>query len=130
MPRVFRECDYIVNLLPQTPSTASSLTREVLEAGRTRSPVFINCGRGSVVTPEVLLAALDDGLLSHAVLDVFVKEPLPEDSPLWQHAKVTVTPHIAALTTAPDIAALFADSLGLYLQGKPPQHIVDWDAGY
>ena len=129
---VFETCDYVVNLLPHTKETTGILTEAVLASGRVKGnvPVFVNCGRGTVVEEAVLVRALDAGDIKHAVLDVFPVEPLPQESPLWTHKSVTVTPHIAALTTAPDLAALFEKNLTHYLKGEQVEHLVDWEAGY
>ena len=139
--RVFAECDYVVNLLPQTAATVGYFTPELLgaAAGRSSPPVFINVGRGTAIEEATVVAALDGGLLAHAVLDVHAVEPLPEASPLWRHPAVTVTPHIAALTTPRDIAELFVDNLERYVlcRAEGPacvreklQYVVDMDAGY
>ncbi|KAJ9440408.1 Glyoxylate/hydroxypyruvate reductase A [Diplonema papillatum] len=78
----------------------------------------------------LLSRLLDAGLLSRVVLDVFPEEPLPQGSPLWRHPLVTVTPHVAALTTASDIATLFAVNLERYVEQKPVHHVVDWSVVY
>jgi phosphoglycerate dehydrogenase-like enzyme len=59
--------------------------------------LFINVGRGDVMKTQDLVAALDIGLFSNAVLDVTEKEPLPEDSELWGHARCKITPHVSAV---------------------------------
>eukprot|EP00754_Rhynchopus_humris_P043305 Rhum_TRINITY_DN3132_c0_g1::Rhum_TRINITY_DN3132_c0_g1_i1::g.9739::m.9739 len=139
--RVFAECDYVVNLLPQTAATTGYFTPELLgaAAGRSSPPVFINVGRGTAIDEATVVAALDGGLLAHAVLDVHAVEPLPAASPLWQHPAVTVTPHIAALTTPRDIAELFVANLERYVACRAEgaacvrdklQYVVDMDAGY
>ena len=122
--------DYILNLLPETDKTVGFLTADNLNEFCTKKPVFINCGRGGVITESDIIKSLDDGVLSYAVLDVFVTEPLPKTSPLWTHPSVTITPHIAALTTADDVTQLFISNLQKYLKGEPLQCIVDRDVGY
>jgi glyoxylate/hydroxypyruvate reductase A len=87
-------CDYVVCVLPETRET-----RDIIDTGTLalmkRGTCFINVGRGRLVVETDLLAALDSGQLSAAVLDVFRTEPLPPDSPLWSHPKVVATPHEA-----------------------------------
>jgi phosphoglycerate dehydrogenase-like enzyme len=61
---------------------------------------------------------------------VFDSEPLRKDSPLWENPKVTITPHIAALTTPEMILSVFAENLELYEQGKELKYQVDWEKGY
>lgn len=84
--------DYVVCVLPLTRRTEGILDAGTIAAMK-RGAVFVNIGRGRLVAEPDLLAALDSGHLSAAVLDVFHAEPLPPDSPFWDHPKVTVTPH-------------------------------------
>ena len=74
-----------------------------------------------------LVEALRSGTVSSAYLDVFVTEPLPDDSPLWDMPNVLVSPHTAAFSLAEDrrIAELFADNLPRYLDGAPLRNVVD-----
>lgn len=81
------ECDYICNVLPQTPETDDILSHDVL-SNCTKKPVFMNIGRGNAISEEAILKALDRGWISHAILDVFREEPLPKESPLWSSPKV------------------------------------------
>ena len=135
----FREflegCDYVVNLLPSTPET-----RGLLSAARLRrckdGAVLINVGRGDVFGSKdgekEIMEALDaPGGLRHAVLDVFApEEPLPKDSFLWRHPKVTITPHNAARSFPEDVARVFAANLERFRDEKPLQHALDWNRGY
>jgi glyoxylate/hydroxypyruvate reductase len=75
---------------------------------------LINFGRGAVINTPDLLAALDSGKLSHAVLDVFDVEPLPTNSPLWAHEKITVLPHISAPTNRQSAAKVVAENMARY----------------
>ena len=77
-----------------------------------------------------LLAALDAGRLSHAVLDVFATEPLPAEHPFWRHPRVTVLPHVAALTDLRSAAEVVADNLARLQAGRPLLHLVDRQRGY
>lgn len=121
--------DIAVCLLPLTEET-----RGLLEAGRisTMKPgaALINFGRGPIVATDALLAALDAGHLSHAVLDVFEVEPLPAESPLWRHPGVTVLPHISGPTTPASAAGIVAANVRAYrATGRIPQ-AVDVARGY
>src|SRR5262249_38241971 len=87
-------------LAPAVPSTRGIIDldpiRKLNARGAPGGAYLINAGRGSLQVDADILAALDEGALSGATLDVFASEPLPQASPLWNHAKVTVTPHNAA----------------------------------
>jgi len=77
-----------------------------------------------------ILACLDDGTLKAATLDVFEVEPLPQDSPLWAHPGVTVSPHDAA-TSEPDATARYiADQIRRHEAGEPFENVVDRARGY
>ncbi len=97
--------DIVVNLLPDTSATVGLLGARAFASMPERASL-INFGRGPTVDDDALLAALD-GHLDHAVLDVFVTEPLPADHPYWTHPSVTVLPHISG-PTSPDTAAIIA----------------------
>ena len=128
-------CDYVVNLLPSTPETRGLLTASRLGACKDGA-ALINVGRGDVFGEErgedEIMAALDaPGGLRHAVLDVHAPvEPLPADSFLWRHPKVTVTPHNAARSFPRDVAKAFAANLTKFRDGQKLDHLVDWNRGY
>jgi len=121
--------DIIVNVLPSTKETRGLLDGDVLKSCG-ENKLFINVGRGDVVSEEALLKALDQGWLSRAVLDVFIKEPLPAESPLWRHPSVLITPHIATISYPDDVAELFVENLALYLKGTPMRFVADLGKGY
>ncbi|RLN56337.1 hypothetical protein BBJ28_00001535 [Nothophytophthora sp. Chile5] len=127
---VLSVADFLVNVLPSTPATRGLLNPTSLQNCREKQPVFINVGRGDVVAETELLAALDDGLLSKAVLDVFEKEPLPRESPLWTHPSVLLTPHVSALSLPDEVADVFLKNLNLRLAEQPMLYPVDWSNGY
>ena len=94
--------------------------------------VLINVARGAVVDEPALIAALRDGTLAGAGLDVFEREPLPPESPLWEMENVVVTPHFSAGSERyTDRAAdIVCDNLRRYLTGEPLLNVVDVDRGY
>lgn len=118
--------DAVVNTLPGTPYTEGLFSREVFSAMKPGT-VFVNVGRGTVVDEEALLEALDNGQVSYACLDVFAVEPLPQESPLWNHPRVMVSPHTSALSAAENrlIAERFASNLRTFLDGGDLPHLVD-----
>lgn len=121
--------DIVVLLLPDTDAT-----RGLMDAARlarlAHGAVLVNPGRGTLVDDEALLAALDDGRLSHATLDVFRTEPLPAEHPFWAHPRVTVTPHIASETRPASAARAIARSIRRAEAGEPLAGLVDRDSGY
>ena len=89
--------DVIVNALPLTPETKGVFDRKIFDAAK-RGALFINVGRGGTVVTADLVAALEDGRIGGAGLDVTDPEPLPPDHPLWKAPNVLITPHVAAGT--------------------------------
>ncbi|KAL3661019.1 hypothetical protein V7S43_014035 [Phytophthora oleae] len=130
LSEVLEQSDYVVNVLPSTAATRYLLTENTLEVCRKKQPVFINVGRGDVISETTIVNALEKGLLSKAVLDVFEKEPLPKESPLWSHPNVIVTPHIAGTVFPEDVADVFVKNLNRRLEGKSVLYQMDWSTGY
>ncbi|KAJ56375.1 hydroxyacid dehydrogenase [Actibacterium mucosum KCTC 23349] len=126
---VLERSEIVVTLLPATPETQSLLNAQRL-AQMPRGAVIINPGRGTLIDDDALLAALDNGQIGHATLDVFRTEPLPADHPYWDHPKVTVTPHIAADTRAGTASEVIAENIRRSEAGEPLLHLVDKTRGY
>ncbi|PZR91646.1 MAG: glyoxylate/hydroxypyruvate reductase A [Stutzerimonas stutzeri] len=126
--------DILVVLLPHTPETHGILNRPLLAGlardGRLGGPALINAGRGKLQIEADILAALDAGELREAVLDVFETEPLPQDSPLWDHPAVTVTPHNAAMSAPETVADQIAAQIRRLEAGGELQNVVDPSRGY
>ncbi|MBP8919232.1 MAG: D-2-hydroxyacid dehydrogenase [Micropruina sp.] len=120
------EVDAIVVTLPGTEQTHHLIGAEVLAAVRPGT-ILASVGRGTVIDEAALLAALDDGRIAFAALDVFEAEPLPQDSPLWNHPRVLVSPHTAALSSKEEerIARRFASDATRLLDGYAPVSVVD-----
>lgn len=120
------EVDAIVVTLPGTAQTRHLIDEEVLSAV-TPGTILTNVGRGSVIDEEALLAALDDGRLAFAGLDVFEQEPLDPASPLWSHPRVLISPHTAALSAKEEerIARRFAENAARLLDGRELRAVVD-----
>jgi phosphoglycerate dehydrogenase-like enzyme len=94
--------------------------------------VLINVGRGAQVDEAALADALRQRRIAGAALDVFEREPLPADSPLWGLDTLLITPHTAGLTEKlwHRHYDLFSDNLRRYLTGQPLQFVVDKHKGY
>ncbi len=125
---VLAESDWIVFTLPLTEQT-----RHIFNADRLshcNGAKLISVGRGAVVDAAAMLTALDAGQISAAVLDVFEKEPLAPESPLWTHPQVVVTPHIAGRTDPEDVAKDFLDAVAALKQNSRPRLTADPARGY
>lgn len=129
LPQALGRADILISLLPHTDGTMNLLNAENL-ALLPKGAALINAGRGSVLDDDALLAALDSGAMSQAVLDVFKVEPVPKDHPYWAHPQVTVTPHISAETRPETAAGLVGENLRRLLAGEPILHLVDRSKGY
>jgi len=123
------EADYLACTLPETPATGNLLDEAAFRAVK-RGCYLLNVGRGSVIDDSALLAALAEGRLSGAVLDVFREEPLPADHPFWHAPGVLVTAHVAARSRPRDIANIFIENYRRFLQGDELAHRIDFDRGY
>ena len=97
MGEVFKQSDYVINLLPDTQATRGLIDKTFF-ALMNKSACFINLGRGSTVNQADLIAALRTKAIRAAVSDVYQEEPLPADSPLWQLENVILTPHVAGVS--------------------------------
>jgi glyoxylate/hydroxypyruvate reductase A len=124
-----RRSEILVVLLPLTAETRGLIDTGFL-AQLPDGAVLINLARGALVKDEDLLQALDAGRLRHAVLDVFNAEPLPPGHRYWSHPRVTVTPHIAALTDPDAAAAFVAENVRRLRGGEPLLGLVDRARGY
>ena len=90
----------------------------------------MNVGRGKHVVDKDLIAALDSGQLSYAALDALWPEPLPPESPLWSHPKVTVMPHVARRPTVAQLVSEVAANIGSLKAGGGLLQQVDVALGY
>lgn len=133
---VLAESDVVVVALPDTPETAGLLGARELEAMKPGA-ILVNVGRGRAVDENALIHALQangtaPSSLAGAALDVFVHEPLPPRSPLWDMPNVIITPHVAG--ASPETRArsvhLFCDNLARYIAGQPLLNTVDRHQGY
>lgn len=123
------ESDVLVGLLPDTPHTRGLLCARTLRL-LPKGALVINIARGPLAVLEDLLALLDDGHLSAAVLDVFDPEPLAPAHPAWRHPKVTVTGHIAGFASRSARAEKVVEAIACFRQGGRPDAIFDPVRGY
>jgi glyoxylate/hydroxypyruvate reductase A len=121
--------DVVICLLPLTAATRGLINKDRLALMKPMSSL-INFGRGPLVVTSDLIAALDAGHLSYAVLDVFDQEPLPPDSPLWAHPGITVLPHVSAPTDRQTAAAIVAANIRAWRASGRIHAAVDRTRGY
>jgi glyoxylate/hydroxypyruvate reductase A len=119
----------VINLLPLTPDTRHLLDARFF-AAMPRGAALVNLARGGHVVEADLRAALGSGRIGHAVLDVFETEPLDPKHPFWRHPRVTVLPHIAALTEARSAVQKVADNVQALIDGQPLTNVVERQRGY
>jgi phosphoglycerate dehydrogenase-like enzyme len=128
---LFRRSDYVVLAAPITEGTKAIASAERLALMQSDA-CLINVGRGALVDEIALAVALREGKIGGAALDVFAREPLSSDSPLWDLPNLLITPHTAALTDKQwqRHYELFAANLRRYMRGEPLQAVVDKSKGY
>ncbi|MET0258552.1 MAG: glyoxylate/hydroxypyruvate reductase A [Methylobacterium sp.] len=131
---ILAESDILVVLLPLTPETRGLIDDGFLMRLKRETPlgtpVLIQAGRGGLQKDSAILRALNDGRLMEASLDVFEREPLAADSPLWRHPRVFVTPHAAASSDPAALAPLIVRQIAAHRCGEPLANVVDRTAGY
>ena len=125
------EADFVVNALPLTEKTNGLIDSKFFDALRPGA-YYINVGRGKTTVTDDLVAALNDGTLAGAGLDVTDPEPLPSDHPLWVAKNVVITPHIAGrnFDSVQRTLIIAKENLRRYVQGEKLLSIVDVERGY
>jgi glyoxylate/hydroxypyruvate reductase A len=121
--------DILVCVLPLTPDTRNILNRDTF-AQLPAGAFVINVARGGHLVEDDVIAAIDSGHLAGAALDVFQTEPLPESSPLWAHAKIKVTPHVAGMSDPWAATRWVLDGMARHARGEKLANVVDMSLGY
>jgi glyoxylate/hydroxypyruvate reductase A len=126
--------EILVCLLPLTPQTDGllnlTLFRKLKRDGAAGGAFLINAARGRVQVDADIITALDDGTLAAATLDVFPQEPLPPQSPLWTHPRVTLTPHVAGDISPVAFVEQLFEQVDRFERGLPLENAVDRRRGY
>lgn len=129
MGEFLRETRVLINLLPNTADTVGIIDHALLNQLQDQS-YLLNLARGVHVNEDELLRALENGKLKGAMLDVFSREPLPVESPLWRHPRVAMTPHIAAVTRPQEAIAYIGKTITGLERGEAVTGQVDRARGY
>lgn len=126
--------EILVVLLPHTRETEGilnlALLRQLKRDGALGGAFLVNAGRGRLQIEAEIVAALDEGALAGASLDVFRTEPLPADSALWSHPKVVITPHNAGDLAPARLIPALLDQIDRVARGEPLCNLIDRDRGY
>ncbi|MBQ2077986.1 MAG: hypothetical protein II459_00025, partial [Erysipelotrichaceae bacterium] len=119
--------DVVVSVIPGNRDNEGLFTMDVFKAMRFDA-VFINVGRGNLYQEEDLIRALKEKFIAGACIDVFAREPLPEDSPLWDIENLVITPHIAGSYHLQDaitrLENLAEENLRRYIKGEPLKNVI------
>ncbi|HEV2226689.1 MAG TPA: D-2-hydroxyacid dehydrogenase [Nitrososphaerales archaeon] len=128
---VLSRSDFVVNALPLTIKTKGLFNRSNFPRFKVGA-LFLSIGRGGTVVEVDLVDALREGKIAGAALDVFSKEPLPEDSPLWKMKNVIISPHCAGRSELHFAKAfgIFRDNLARYSKNEPLLNRIDVGIGY
>jgi phosphoglycerate dehydrogenase-like enzyme len=131
MDRVLEVADVVVVAAPLTAETTLLLDADAI-AKMKPDAIVVNIARGQLIDEEALAAALLQGRLGGAALDVFTTEPLPGSSPLWSMPNVIVTPHNSGFRAGhfDAVIDLFSDNLTRFERGDELRNVVDLNAGY
>lgn len=133
LDQILPETDLLAMSLPATPETKNIMSKEKLSL-LPKGAYIVNVGRGSAIDEDALAELLESGHLAGAALDVFQKEPLPQESKLWKTKNLLITPHVAgnmtlAYTKNKNVE-MFIEDLHNFSAGKPLRYLVDRKLGY
>jgi phosphoglycerate dehydrogenase-like enzyme len=131
LPQVLSRSDFVVLLLASVPSTFNIIGEKELRLMK-RSAYLINLTGGRAIEESLLVRALKENWIAGAALDAFARQPLPEDSELWQLPNVIITPRISGITSQkwPPLLAIFQDNLRRFVSGEPLRNLIDKELGY
>ena len=128
---ILRRADWVIGLMPLTPATANHFDASFFAKMKPEAR-FLNLGRGESVDENALIAALDDGRIAGALLDVFRDEPLESNRPIWSAANIVISPHSSSYYAEyeADLAKQFMENLDRFVRGVPLRNVVDKSLGF
>jgi glyoxylate/hydroxypyruvate reductase A len=129
LKKFMQKSDFLVCLLPSTPSTRALLNKETLLM-LPKGATLINVARGDILLENDLVEMLDSGHIESVSLDVFLEEPLPISHPFWTHKKIHITPHIASLTNPKTVAPQIVANYWRMKKGDSLLNEVSKEKGY
>jgi phosphoglycerate dehydrogenase-like enzyme len=131
LPSLIGQADVVVSALPLVPATTRLFDAKMF-ARMKKNAFFINVGRGGSVVTDDLVAALNDGTIAGAGLDVTEPEPLPKDHPLWKAKNIIITPHMSAQSDLGQAAriAILREQVRRFAAGDKLLSVVDFKKGY
>ncbi|MDQ7051338.1 MAG: glyoxylate/hydroxypyruvate reductase A [Enterobacterales bacterium] len=129
LPAFLENCQILVCLLPLTVDTRHIINHKLLQK-LPKGGSVINFSRGGTLNKQDLIQQLDNGHLYHAVLDVFDQEPLAAADSLWRHEKITLLPHIAALSDPITASTIVSENIQFYRENGQLRQFVDLERGY
>lgn len=131
LPGLLPAADLVIVTAPHTSETDRLFDADML-ARMKPGALLVNVGRGRIIDQTALVAALEAGRPGGAALDVFEREPLPPESPLWRMEQVMVTPHVSGFSAGfwTGLVDLFARNLERWRRGEPLENVVDKTRGY
>lgn len=126
MGEALRQADYVIASLPLTSRTAGMMDEAFFRAMKPTA-MFINVGRGKTVREAALVRALQEGWIAATGLDVFEKEPLPQESPLWDLPNAFISAHSASDTPQymERFMHILEDNLVRYAGGRKLRNLID-----
>jgi len=128
IPAVAGDVSCIINTLPLTTNTRGLLNENIFK--EFHNALFINVGRGESLVTDDLISSIENSSISFAVLDVFKEEPLPEDSILWNHPKIFISPHQSAVTDIDDIIESFNEAYRCIIAKEKNHLFIDVNREY
>jgi phosphoglycerate dehydrogenase-like enzyme len=131
LPTLIAQADVVVAALPLVPATTRLFDARMF-ARMKKSAFFINVGRGGSVVTDDLVAALNNGTIAGAGLDVTDPEPLPRDHPLWKAKNIIITPHMSAQSDLGQSvrALIYREQVRRFAAGEKLLSVVDFSKGY